>query len=97
VIVSEGLWILQPDFVEKSSAFGQWLREGQFEWSMRKRDLLGSGFGDERLLEAPRRWRIHVASGGKRAFDGWNVLLMIKDKTNRAAFMRYEFSAMLTL
>ncbi|XP_053181671.1 SMC5-SMC6 complex localization factor protein 1 [Scomber japonicus] len=76
-----GKWVVTPDYVLDSVRNGSWLAEGPYEVAI--------STGATSTFYPVRQWREKVASGRLTgAFQGWRVLLMIKEPTRRAMFKR---------
>lgn len=77
-----GKWVVTPDYVLDSVKNGSWLGEEPYEIAIPTRAT--SAF------YPVRPWREKVASGRiAGAFQGWRVLLMVKEPTRRAMFKRW--------
>lgn len=77
-----GKWVVTPDYVLDSVKNGSWLAEEPYEIAIPTRAT--SAF------YPVRPWREKVASGRiAGAFQGWRVLLMVKEPTRRAMFKRW--------
>ena len=67
-----GAWIVSPQFVEDSFAFGQWLPEREYVHSSR----------DQRespeLVAAAQRWRWRWEMFKERPFSNWTVAVLIE-------------------
>lgn len=77
-----GKWVVTPDYVLDSVKNGSWHAEEPYEIAIPTRAT--SAF------YPVRQWREKVASGRiAGAFQGWRVLLMVKEPTRRAMFKRW--------
>ncbi|CAK6950132.1 SMC5-SMC6 complex localization factor protein 1 [Scomber scombrus] len=78
---ASGKWVVTPDYVLDSVRNGSWLAEGPYEVAI--------STGATSTFYPVRQWREKVASGRLTgAFQGWRVLLMIKEPTRRDMFKR---------
>ncbi|XP_054630977.1 SMC5-SMC6 complex localization factor protein 1 isoform X2 [Dunckerocampus dactyliophorus] len=76
-----GKWIVTPNYVLDSVKNGSWLPEEPYEVSI--------STGTVSAFYPVRQWREKVMSGGiTGAFQGWRVLLLVRDATRSAVFKR---------
>ncbi|XP_072244231.1 SMC5-SMC6 complex localization factor protein 1 [Leuresthes tenuis] len=76
-----GKWVVTPDYVLDSVKNGSWLPEGPYEVTISTRSSAA--------FYPVRQWREKVANGRiTGAFQGWRVLLMVREPTRRAMFKR---------
>lgn len=72
---------MTPDYILDSVKNGSWLPEGPYEVTI--------STSAKCAFHPVRQWREKVASGGiTGAFQGWKVLLMVKDPSRSAMFKR---------
>jgi len=70
-----------PDYVLDSVKKGSWLAEGPYEVTISTRSSAA--------FYPVRQWREKVGNGRiTGAFQGWRVLLMVREPTRRAMFKR---------
>jgi hypothetical protein len=72
-----GVWILRPNYIDMCATAGQFLSESEYEVQPAWTDTTADGA----LKGAPKAWRMHIGTTGKKgAFDGWTVLLAVDAK-----------------
>lgn len=77
-----GNWVVTPDYVLDSVKNGSWLSEETYEIAISTHTATD--------FYPVRPWREKVASGSiSGAFQGWKVLLMVKEPIIRSAFKRW--------
>lgn len=76
-----GKWVVTPNYVLESVQNGSWLSEEPYEVAI--------STSTKSTFYPARHWRQKVASGKlKGAFQGWRVLLMIREPSRKAMFNR---------
>ncbi|KAJ3121213.1 hypothetical protein HK100_012466, partial [Physocladia obscura] len=86
---AKGAWMLQPDYIEKSSKSGRFLTEEDFEWALMPK--IGAGT----VGKAAKMWRQKLGnfktgfrSHQAGAFDSWITLFVMKSEKKSQPFIR---------
>ena len=71
-----GKWVLQTSYLDESDSVGVFIQEEPHEWALNV-DILSQDPSKKPLIEATRRWRIHVSANSSGAFHDWKVVLFV--------------------
>lgn len=66
--LSSCIWVLKPSFLGESKECGFWVDEKKHQWS-------GSKFDNNIWESSPSKWKNYYEETGKKAFEGWKVIL----------------------
>ena len=92
-----GRWVVSPDFIHESTAAGRWLEEASYVWDNETSEDSNVSITSASMVNAPKRWREHLEIKNQRAFDGWNVAILVTNTKNRpAVYRRYIFLHLLS-
>jgi hypothetical protein len=71
-----GKWVLQTSYLDESDSVGVFIQEEPHEWALNV-DIPAQDSSKKALIEATRRWRIHVSANSSGAFHNWKVVLFV--------------------
>ena len=72
ILSRAGCWVVSVEFINNSSAVGQWLEEDQHEFSMKDQPE-----EVQELVSAYKRWHWRVNTCKEFPFTDWKVALLL--------------------
>ncbi|XP_071790753.1 SMC5-SMC6 complex localization factor protein 1-like isoform X1 [Asterias amurensis] len=85
---ASGRWVVSPDYIHDSTAAGRWLEEASYVWDNETSEDSNISITSASMVNAPKRWREHLEMKNQRAFEGWNVAILVTNTKNRPAVYR---------